>query len=124
MKNRINLFRRKPQVDYLSSHASLFKRYLTSAGIVLFIFFIFLMVQVFSLNKSLQDLLQKKGTYLQYLLSEKDIEANMLYFKSKQTQMNTFMKDDAHFVPYYQVLKSSLGQTGSNVVLDLSLIHI
>jgi len=118
MKNRINLFKRKPKLDYISAHAPKFKRYLSVSGVLLFLFFLFLMSQVISLNRSQQELLAKKETYLRYLLTEKDIEANMRYFKSKQTQVNTFLKDDAHFVPYYQVLKKSLEDTSKDVVLD------
>lgn len=118
MKNRINLFKRKPQRDYISANAPKFKKYLTGAGVVLFIFFLFLIVQVFRLNSTQQDLLKKKETYLKYLLDEKDTEANMRYFKSKQTQVNTFLKEDANFLPYYQVLKKSLENTSDNVILD------
>ncbi|MFH0773331.1 MAG: hypothetical protein V1922_03400 [bacterium] len=118
MKNRINLFKRKPQQDYISVNAPKFKKFLSGLGLLLFAFFLFLISQVFRLTSSQQDLLKKKETYLKYLLEEKDIEANMRYFKSKQTQVNTFMKEDAHFLPYYQVLKASLEQTSNNTILD------
>lgn len=118
MKNRINLFKRKPQKDYISANAPKFKRYLSVLGLVLFLIFLFLISQVLRLNNTQQDLLKKKETYLKYLLDEKDTEANMRYFKSKQTQVNTFIKEDANFLPYYQVLKKSLEKTGDNVILD------
>ena len=118
MKNRINLFKRKPQQDYISVNAPKFKRYLTVAGLILFVFFLFLISQVVRLNRSQQELIKKKETYLKYLLDEKDTEANIRYFKSKQTQLNTFVKDDANFLPYYAVLKKSLDDTGNNVILD------
>jgi hypothetical protein len=118
MKNRINLFKRKPKQDYISVNAPIFKKYLTGAGIILFLFFIFLITQVLQLNTIHQDLLKKKETYLKYLLDEKDIEANMRYFKSKQTQVNTFLKEDAQFLPYYEVLKKSLEETSNNAILD------
>lgn len=118
MKNRINLFKRKPQQDYIVVHAPKFKKYLTGAGIVLFIFFLYLISQVLQLNSKQQDLLKKKEIYLKYLLNEKDTEANMQYFNGKQIQVDTFLKDDAHFLPYYEVLKKSLEETSSNVILD------
>jgi hypothetical protein len=118
MKNRINLFKQKPQLDFISVNAAKFKAYLTSAGVLVFILFLFLMNQVFILDTQQQDLINKKETYLKYLLDEKDIEANMRYFKSKQTQLNKFLKDDANFHPYYEVLVSSIGATSTNAVLD------
>ncbi len=118
MKNRINLFKRKPQQDFISVNAPRFKRYLTIMGVAVFLLFIFLIVQVLQLNSQQQNLIQKKETYLKYLLDEKDTEANMRYFKSKQTQLNTFLKGDANFLPYYSVLKKSIDETGANAILD------
>jgi len=118
MKNRINLFKRKPQQDYFSANAPLFKKYLTGIGVLFFIFFIFLINQVFQLNRTQQDLIKKKETYLTYLINDKDTEANMRYFISKDTQLNGFLKEDAHFLPYYQVLKKSFEETSNNAVLD------
>jgi len=119
MKNRINLFKRKAQKSYISVNAPKFKRYLTILGIILFIFFGYLIVQVVQTSSTQQDLLKKKEGYLKYLLDEKDAEANVRYFKSKQSQVNTFLKNDAYFVPYYQVLKKSLEIMGGNVILDI-----
>lgn len=118
MKNRINLFKQKPQQDFISLNAAKFKSYLTGIGVLLFLLFIFLISQVLQLNASQQDLLTKKETYLKYLLDEKDVEANMRYFKSKQTQVNTFLKEDANFLPYYKVLKESLEKTSDKAILD------
>ncbi len=119
MKNRINLFKRKPKLDYISANGPKFKRYLTVAGIFLFVLFLFLISQSLGLNAQQQNLLKSKETYLRYLLTEKDIEANMRYFKSKQTQVNTFLKDDAQFLPYYQVLKQSLAGMNDESILEV-----
>lgn len=118
MKNRINLFKRKPQQDYISVNAPRFIQYLNIGGVLLFLFFLFLVSRLIALNSQQQELLTSKETYLKYLLVEKDVEANMRYFKSKQTQMNTFLKDDAHFLPYYEVLKNSLEETKDRAILE------
>lgn len=118
MKNRINLFKQKPKLDFISIHAAKFKAYLTGAGVFVFIAFLLLINQVFLLDLLQRDLIKKKETYLKYLLDEKETEANMRYFKSKQTQLNTFLKNDANFLPYYEVLLSSIGETNANAVLD------
>jgi len=118
MKKRINLFKKKPQLDFISVNAPLLKLYLNGAGVLVFILFLFLMNNVFVLNAQQQDLIKKKEIYLKYLLDEKEIEANIRYFKSKQTQLNNFLKDDANFHPYYEVLVNSIGATSANAVLD------
>jgi len=118
MKNRINLFKQKPQLDFISANAHKFKMYLNGAGIMLFVCFLLLIYQVLRLSSTQQALLKMKETYLKYLLEENDVEANIRYFISKQTQVNTFLKDDARFLPYYQILKKSLEETSNNVVLD------
>jgi len=123
MKNRINLFKRKPQADYISVNGPKIRKYLTGLGIVLFAIFLVLMSQVVRLNKEQQDGLKKKETYLRYLLDEKNIEANIRYFKSKQAQVDAFLKEDAQFVPYYEVLKKSLGET-TNDKATLEVIDI
>lgn len=118
MKKRINLFKQKPQLDFISVHAPILKAYLNGAGVLIFILFLFLMSQVFALNAQQRDLIKKKEIYLKYLLDEKEVEANMRYFKSKQTQLNNFLKDDANFHPYYEVLVNSIGAANANAVLD------
>ncbi len=45
---------------------------------------------------------------LKYLLNDKDFEAKMIFFKSKKELVNTYLKDDAHFLPYYSLLLDSL----------------
>jgi len=122
MKNRINLFRQKPQLDFLSLHAPQIKKFLTIFGIIIFVVFIFLVAQTIRLDLQLQDLGKKKEIYLKYLLIDKDTEANMRYFKSKQTQLNTFLKEDANFLPYYTVLKESLDQSSNSAILDTIVI--
>lgn len=118
MKTSINLFKRKPQSDYISVNAPRFKAYLNSIGIILFLIFLALIFQVLELSSKQEELLKQKETYLRYLLQEKELEANMRYFKSKQLQMNTFLKDDANFLPYYKVLKESLEETSNQAELD------
>lgn len=118
MKKRINLFRQKPQLDVISLNAEKIKNYLTVSGVVIFSFFIYLVIQTVQLELKIRSLNQKKENYLKYLLLDKDTEANMRYFKSKQTQLNNYMKDDAQFLPYYTVLKQSLDQSGKTAFLD------
>lgn len=118
MKKRINLFREKPQLDFISVNAQRIKKTLTIVGVITFAIFLLLIIQTVQLDLKLADLNSKKETYLRYLLADKDTEANMRYFKSKQTQLNNFLKEDANFLPYYTILKQSLDQSGNTATLD------
>jgi hypothetical protein len=119
MKRRINLFQKKERTDPLSIYATRIRGSITYAGVVIFILFNLVIFLLVGVRRKYDGLIAKKSQYLQYLLVEKEVEANMRYFKSKQTQLNTFLKDDAHFLPYYRILKESLDATSINTSLDI-----
>lgn len=118
MKKRINLFSRKKRFDVFAAYAVKIRRFGTLAGIIFFAIFAVLMYQIFLIQKDIRDLAKKKQLYLSILLDEKDVEANIRYFKGKQTQLTNFEKDDAHFLPYYQVLVSTVGTASNAALLD------
>ena len=118
MKNRINLFQQKIHTSVFAAHEQKIKTAVTAVGIVFFGLFCVLIYSIFVQSTVQKKLLAQKESYLQYLLTEKDNEANMRYFKSKETQMNTFLKNDAHFLPYYKILKDSIDATNTSTTLD------
>jgi hypothetical protein len=118
MKKSINLFQQKARVDVFAVFEQKIKMTVTVLGIIFFCLFCYLVYLTLGLTREQQALDTQKATYLQYLLSEKDNEANMRYFKSKETQLNTFLKDDAHFLPYYKILKDSIDATNTSTTLD------
>lgn len=118
MKKRINLFSRKKRFDVFAAYASKIRFYGTVIGVFLFVIFMIVIYQIYTIQKDLRDLTKKKQLYLSVLLDEKDIEANIRYFKGKQTQLTTFEKDDAHFLPYYSVLVNVLKTSTNSATLD------
>ena len=66
----------------------------------------------------MNDLLKKKQLYLSLLMEEKDVEANIRFFKGKQTQLYTYEKDDARFAPYYSILLDMLNTSTDSATLD------
>lgn len=123
MKKRINLFSRKKRFNAFAAVAAKVKKAGTIAGVLLFGVFIFVIIQTFSVRSQLQDLTKKKQLYLTVLSDEKDTEANIRYFKGKQTQLVNFEKDDARFVPYYSVLLGVL-HTSSTQSAALDTVEI
>jgi len=118
MRKRINLFQQKAKADVFVLYAEKTRGFMTFFGILFFCLFCLLIFLIVRLGRSQQELLTQKETYLRFLLTEKENEANMRYFKSKETQMNTFLANDAHFLPYYKILKDSIDATNTSTVLD------
>lgn len=119
MKRRINLFQKKERTDPLTRYAGKIGGSITYIGIAIFIIFNLVIFLLIGVRRKYDELITKKSQYLQFLLVEKEVEANMRYFKSKQTQLNTFLAEDAHFLPYYQILKEALDATSINTSLDV-----
>lgn len=113
MKKRLNLLNRKKRFDAFASYALKIKRFGTVAGIALFFVFLYVVINTITLKNEISQLAKKKELYLSVLFNEKDVEANIRYFKGKQTQLLNYEKDDAHFVPYYQVLLNVLSSSAS-----------
>lgn len=118
MKKRINLFSRKKRFDVFATYAVKIRRFGTVAGILMFFGFIYVIYNIYITQKATQELTKQKQLYLSILLNEKDIEANIRYFKGKQTQLVTFEKDDAHFLPYYNLLVNVLDSSTESASLD------
>ncbi|MBI4974046.1 hypothetical protein HZC27_05550 [Candidatus Roizmanbacteria bacterium] len=118
MKKRLNLFNRKKRFDFFSAYANKVKQYGSVIGVILFLVFIFTIIQTIAVRGQVQSLTKSKQKYLALLINDKDIEANTRYFKGKQTQLLKYEKDDANFLPYYSVLVSALSSSSQSATLD------
>ncbi|MEK7078691.1 MAG: hypothetical protein AAB929_01350 [Patescibacteria group bacterium] len=118
MKKRLNLFNRKKRFDFFSAYANKVKQYGSIFGVILFLVFIFTIIQTIAVRGQVQSLTKSKQKYLALLINDKDIEANTRYFKGKQTQLLKYEKDDARFLPYYSVLVSALSSSSQSATLD------
>jgi len=118
MKKRLNLFNRKKRFDFFSAYANKVKQYGSVIGVILFLVFVFTIIQTIAVRGQVQSLTKSKQKYLALLINDKDIEANTRYFKGKQTQLLKYEKDDANFLPYYSVLVSALSSSSQSATLD------
>lgn len=118
MKKRINLFARKKRFDSFTSYSVNIRKYGAVVGVLLFCLFMFLVYLMVSTQRKMSDLTRQKQQYLSYLLTEKDTEASIRFFKGKQTQLTRFLSDDAQFVPYYAILRDALMDSTESAVLD------
>src|SRR3989338_1493110 len=104
MRKRLNLFSKKNQKEAMPLLSAKNRLYATIAGIVLFVVFLIINFFQFSLQKQVTSLEQKKSETYSYLLSVKDIEAKAQILTQKETQLQTYLKDNVEFIPYYKVL--------------------
>ncbi|PIY68591.1 hypothetical protein COY90_05125 [Candidatus Roizmanbacteria bacterium CG_4_10_14_0_8_um_filter_39_9] len=118
MKKRINLFARKKRFDSFVSYSVNIRKYGAVVGVLLFCLFMFFVYLVVNTQRRMSDLTKQKQQYLSYLLTEKDTEASIRFFKGKQTQLTKFLSDDAQFVSYYAILRNALMDSTESAVLD------
>jgi len=123
MKKRLNLLSSKKKSNYLVIYRDKIKLVASLIGVLCFIFFIFFTVILFRVKNNINSMNSKKKLYLSYLLDNKDTEANVRYFKGKETQLTEFMKDDAHFLPYYSILKESINTSTQSALLNTVSIN-
>jgi len=123
MKKRINLLSSKKKLPLLVVYGEKIKLVASVIGVICFVLFLYSTFMLFNVKKSIESMNSQKKLYLSFLVDNKDVEANVRYFKSKQTQLTTFLKDDAHFLPYYSILKEALAFSTQSALLDTVSIN-
>lgn len=123
MKKRINLLLSKRKSHLLTVYGEKIKLVVSVIGVICFLIFLYLTVMFFRVKSNINKMNEKKKLYLSYLLENKDTEANVRYFKGKQIQLTDFLKDDAHFLPYYTILKEALNSSTQSALLDTIMIN-
>ncbi len=118
MKKKINLLARKSNNNSIFQYVEKLKVGITVIGCLCFLVFLYFMYLVLQIHGQIADLSAKKKLYLSYLVEKKDTEANIRYFKSKESQLSNFMNDDARFLPYYSILRDALSTSTQSAVLD------
>ncbi len=122
MKNRINLLSKQERYLRLETFFQMLRLGILVLGIVVFlidvVFFGFLIAQ----RKQLDSVSSEKKKVLDYLVANKEAEAKYVYFRNKENQISTFLKNDVHFFPYYNVLNASLNSASPPARLDSLII--
>ena len=123
MAKRINLLihrQKKPLPKILVSLSRTGKKIVSFIGIVFFVIFIFINYQIILGKKEIVKLESIKKDYLNYLIENKDNEAELRYFNAKEQQLKEYSKDDASFLPYYQVLLNALNYASDSAAISTS----
>lgn len=79
---------------------------------------------VFSVQSSkIQDLLNQKTTYLSNLKDRENEEAKLYYIQTKDQQLNSYLSQDAHSLPYYNLLNTALSKSSESATLKSFLMQ-
>lgn len=116
-KTRINLLSSKQDYYKIEGYFGLFRSFLLLYSVILFIIIgglgIFLIIQSFQI-RSAQN--QKKNL-LTHLTTYKTDEVKLIRLSKKLNAYHAFIKDDARFIPYYELLISTLQQSSQSATL-------
>ncbi len=122
MKKGINLITK--QKKYLH-YENLFKTLRSLLLVLVIIFFVILIPSFLAIiqnNKKLNSLYLEKKNLLEYLAAHKEVEAEFVYLRNKQSQIAKIIDEDVNFLPYYNLLTDSLKQASPSPILDAIII--
>jgi len=117
MKKRINLLQHRFKEKSNEHIYQIVKKFSSIASLLLFIIFLVVSVLFVQLSQSRKKTELEKQQLLTYLLQQKELEAKIMYFKQKQTQLDNYVKNDARFIRYYKVLNTSLSYATNSPIL-------
>lgn len=116
-KTRINLLASKQDYYRLENYFSIFRKFLVGFCVVLFLaifglagFRIYQATQINKLNES-------KRAILSQLSSRKTDEVKLIKLSKKLISYREFIKEDAKFIPYYELLLTTLRQSSQSATL-------
>lgn len=86
--------------------------------LLLSLFFFSFINQTHTINQ----LLEQKKVLLASLKNKEGYEAKLIYIQNKYQNVQTYLKDDANSLPYYNLLNSALSQSTGSATLKSFLI--
>jgi hypothetical protein len=117
MKKGINLLIKQDQYIKYERVFKQLKLVLVLFCIVALLEYIGLYLVVRSQRQKTVELQNQNQTLLNYIVQNKQVEANLLFFNQKEHQLVTILKTDVNFYPYYELLTNSLLQYGAQAKL-------
>jgi hypothetical protein len=121
-KKRINLFSKKKQVEPIPTGATQLRRYgilFACASAVLCVISAGVLVYQIQRRDNLVTQLEQSR---QLINQEDEIQGRIVFFVNKKEQLKTFLKDDANFKRYYDLLRNTLlGASDDSRLEDLDL---
>lgn len=122
MKNRINLLSKQEKYLRLESLFQTFRIGILVVGLTVFFIDIIFFAILIRQKKQLDSISAEKRKVLDFLVANKEAEAKYVYFRNKENQISTFLKNDVRFFPYYNLLNDSLNSASPPARLDSVII--
>ncbi len=136
-KSKINLLTYKNDYQKVEKYFSHLRVFILILSFILLALVTFFFVYLKQKNQEINNLLGQKSALIEIINRQKENEAKLIFIQKKYQALKDFMKDDANFLPYYNLLNSALSlSTGSamlekvqidkgrNVVFDISFTNI
>lgn len=117
-RHRINLIKNQ---ETILAFQQMFARFRLGVHVYLGIFFLVafgVLMYFMSKNSALNDLLNQKTILLTQLQPTQNDEARLLLLSKKLNNYKEFSKDDAQFIPYYNLLQQVLQNSSQSARLS------
>lgn len=108
MKKRINLIRRQKKYYQIDALIRYVRIGIAVVGVIFLVTNLLFFIVLFSEQRNVTALSEKKKSLLQYLLQNKETEARFVFFTTKEKQVANILQGDVKFLPYYHLLSDSL----------------
>lgn len=117
MKRKINLLTK--QKKYLQVAKIFGSLRLVIVVTICFFLVLFATLYFFLSRQSgkINEIQEQKKKVLNYLVKNKEVEAQFIYFRNKQQDISEILKNDVNFYPYYMLLTNSLKSSSPSATL-------
>ena len=122
MKKRINLLKKQKRFIQLQQFFSKFKLIIISEIIIFSIIYPIFFYLLWQKKGKIENLSANKKELLEFLIQNKALDAKFIYFRNKQLQISSIIRQSTDYFPYYNLLKESTTNQSYNVKLDSVLI--
>lgn len=122
MKKKINLLSKQKKYIKLERVFQVLRICILVSGITVFLLDIIFFSLLLQQKKQLDSLTSDKNKLLEFLVANRKEETSFAYFRNKQKQIATYLKNDVNFFPYYNLLNDSLKSSSPEAQLDAVVI--
>ncbi len=122
-KSKINLLVRRDNYRRLESVFLWVRRGTLAFGVVVVVITIIFTMISLSQSTQLRDLIDRKNTLLEQLTQQKNKQAKLVYIQDKYQQIQTYLQDDSHSFPYYNLLNEALLKSTGSATLTSFVIQ-
>lgn len=118
-KTKINLLVNREQYRKLEIFFYRLRVFVVFVVIILSLALLTILTFFVKQKKTISALLEQKKFLLESLKSKENEESKIIFLEKKYSALKEFMKDDAHFLPYYNLLNTALSESTQSSQLKL-----